>query len=191
MSLSHIGRLKLAPGMVDSINVVGRNFWVIYSPVDVEVMLPGGEWGLHTQGSGIDNLEDGKTFNRLTVRNPSLGEITVVIYVGGPLYRDSRLAIIEPKTEAEGWEGEELPATTGEYFGPIPTGDRIRRKCIQVTNLDQNLDLQLRDEDEDVILTVFPRTSITLPISEYVEVYNPNGSPVACNISEIWWTLKP
>ncbi|MBW7895152.1 MAG: hypothetical protein H3C27_08560 [Opitutaceae bacterium] len=189
MNNGHTEILSIAPGQVQPINLDGRNFFVVFAPVEIDIKLPGDEFVSYGQGTGMGDLPDGKVFKRLEVRNPSLGTILVKIYIGGPLYRDSRAAIIEPKTRGIGWAGVSIPATSGVTFTGITAGLLIRRKAIQVTNLDAALDLQLRDPDGNVILTIFPRTSITLPISEEIEVYNQNGSAVACNISETWWTL--
>jgi hypothetical protein len=189
MNLSHFSTLRIPAGRVESINAEGRNFYVVYSPVDLEIKWNGAEFAIYGQGAGIEDMPDGQTFKRLEVKNPSAADIIVKIYIGGPLYRDSRFAVIEPQTLADGWNGTQLAATTGVTFDGIPSGIRVRRKCIQVTNLDANLLLQLRDDAGHVVLSVFPETSITLPISGPVEVYNQNGSPVACNISEIWWAV--
>lgn len=179
----------IAPGAIEAINNEGRNFHVVFAPVDIQVKVPGGEFVTFPQGAGVENIPDNGTFKRLEVRNPSTGPITVVIYIGGPLYRDNRSAIIEPKTEFAAWSGTTLANATGQTFSGVPAGFRIRRKCIQVTNLDPALNLQLRDALNNIGLSVFPNTSITLPISEPVTVYNNSGGPIACNISEIWWTL--
>lgn len=181
--------LIIAAGAIAPINAEGENFHVVFSPVDLAIKFPGGEFVLHPQGSGVDNLPGGQTFKRLEVRNPSLGEITAVVYIGGPLYRDNRSAIIEPKTEFAAQASATLAAATGVTLSGLPTGFRIRRKSIQVTNLDPNLTLQVRDSAGQVGLTVFASTSIILPISEAVEIYNANGAAQALNISEIWWTL--
>ena len=187
--LSFFAKIKIAAGAVEPINAEGQNFHVIFAPVDLEIKWPGGEFGTYPQGAGIKDMPGGQSFKRLEVKNPSLGDIFVTIYIGGPLYEDSRAAIIEPKTRGIGWGTVSLNAATGNTFSGIPSGNQIRRKCIQVSNLDPTLSLQLRDSSDAVLLTVFPETSITLPISESVKVYNANGAAVALNVSEIWWEV--
>lgn len=182
--------LKIAAGKTEPVNAEGVNFHIVFAPVPIEVRWDnGGEFGIYEQGAGIKDIPAGGTFRRLEVRNPSLGEITVIVYVGGPAYSDSRHAIIEPRTEYAAWSGTQLNATTGQTFSGVPTGLRIRRKAIQITNLDATLNLQVRDTAGNVGLIVFPETSITLPISEAVEIYNANGAAVACHVSEIFWAL--
>jgi hypothetical protein len=179
----------IAAGAIEAINNEGRNFHVVFAPVDIQIKTPGGEFVTFPQGTGEDNQPDNGTFKRLEVRNPSLGPITVVIYIGGPLYRDNRSAIIEPRTEFGASPITTLAITTGATFSGVPAGLRIRRKGIQVTNSDPNLNLQVMDQAGNVGLEVFPKTSITLPVSETITIYNPNASAVSCRISEIWWTL--
>ncbi len=180
---------EITTGAIQPIEASGTNFFVVFSPVTLQIKMPGQAFGLYEQGGGIQNLPNGETFNRLEVRNTSLGTILVTIYVGGPLYVDSRHSIIEPDTIAIGRNVNTIAAATDLTFDGIPAGNLIRRKCIQVSNLDANLLLVIKDDSGNVVLSVFPRTSITLPISKSCKIGNANGSIVACNISEIWWTL--
>lgn len=185
--------LTIAAGKTEPINAAGNFFHVIFSAVDVEIAPRGGsvgtrEFSTYGQGTGLDLR--GKTFGRLEVRNPSLGAITVKIFVGDDEgFRDARAALIEPDVECAANGTNPIAATTAVSLDGIPTGLRIRRKALLVTNLDQNLDLQVRTSAGAVIATVFPRQTYTLPISRGVQVYNPNGSAVACNIAELWWSL--
>jgi hypothetical protein len=188
-SLANFSTIEIPPGKVVAINAEGRNFHVVFAPVDIQIKWPGGEFVTYQQGSGVDNLPDGETFKRLEVRNPTLGTILVQIWIGGPLYRDSRANSIEPRTEFAASAVASIAGGASVDLDGIPTGLRIRRKAVQVTNLDPNLNFQLRDAAGNVGLTVFAQTSITLPISEFVRIHNPNGAPQAISISEIWWTL--
>ena len=167
----------------------GENFHVVFSPVDLYIRKAGGEFGVYPQGGGLGNSDGNESFKRLEVRNPSLGDITVVIYIGGPEYRDSRSNIIEPDTVAIGQDITTIPATSELILPGIPYGSLIRRKAIQVSNLDANLLLSIRDASGFVVLWVFPLTSVTLPISKRVKVVNTLGSDIAASVSEIWWTL--
>lgn len=181
--------LELGPLAVRPVNLEARNFHVVHAPTAVEVKYPGGEFGLFPQGTGLTSFPGDVTFQRLEVRNPTAATIVVELWLGGPIFNDARASIIEPDTEPVAWDDDELTAADGVTFDGIPSGKRIRRKAIVVTNLDANLFLQIRDTAGNVVATVFPQQTYTLPISKSVEVYNANGSTVACNISEIWWTL--
>jgi len=188
-ALSTFATISIPPGGVVPINQEGRNFHVVFAAADILVKLPGGEFGIYQQGSGSDNLPDGETFRRLEVRNPTLGDLLVTIYIGGPLYRDSRASLIEPRTVAAGWNQTQIAATTNVDFTGVPAGLRIRRKAILITNLDQLLRIEVRDGADNLVATVFAEQTYTLPISEFVRVRNPNGAAVAANLAEIWWSL--
>ena len=179
--------LTLAPGETKSINTQGNYFAVVFAPVDLMIRISGSEAALYSQGDSLE-LPAGQTFSRLEVRNPSAtASVVVLIYAGVGRYVQRRQAVMEPPTEFNAWVGTQLNASDGQTFSGVPTGRRMRRKCIQVTNGDATLRLQLRDAAGNVGLEIFPETSITLPISETVEVFNPNGAAVACRVSEIWW----
>lgn len=167
----------------------GDTFFVVQSAVVLQIRWFGVDFAEYAQGQGEDLKPAGASFKRLEIRNPTATPQNVVIYAGFSRFLDQRFAVIEPKTVFAPWTGTQLAATTGQAFSGVASGRQIRRKSIQVTNLDANLRLQLRDAAGNVGLSIFPETSITLPISEFVEVYNQNGTPLACNISEIWWSV--
>lgn len=182
-------KLTIAAGAVEPVTLKGRNFYVVFSPVDIEIKRPGSEWATYPQSTGLDVLPDGDEFERLEVRNPSVGTITVVLWIGGPLFRDARAAIIEPRTEFAASATVSIANGAFVDFSGVPSGLRIRRKAINVTNNDPALDLQIRDAAGNIGLLVFAKTSITLPISEFVRIQNAAGGPIAVALSEIWWTL--
>lgn len=194
-ALSQFFTLRLSPGQIDSVNAEGTNFWIVFAPVPVQIMYPGGEFGIYEQGSGLDNLPNGETFKRLTVRNPSLGAIAVVIYVGGPLYRDSRLSIMEMRTRLAAWSDTQLLAAETATFNGVTPADGgnagyidLKRQSILVTNLDQLLNLEILDAAGTACGVIFPSKQIILPVSEGITIKNANGSAVSCFIAEIWST---
>jgi hypothetical protein len=192
-ALSHISKLKLAPGMVDSINAEGQNFWIVYAAVPIQIMIPGGEFGTYEQGTGLDSLPNGETFKRLTVRNPSLANITVVIYVGGPLYRDSRMALMEGRTRLAAWNGTSLAGGASQTFDGLNPADGgfagyidLKRHSLVIANLDPANALQILDGAGTVCSIVFAQTEMILPVSEKITVKNGTGSAIACYIAEVW-----
>ena len=194
-ALSHFSRLTLGPGMIDSVNAEGQNFWIVFACVPVWIMYPGGEWGIYEQGSGLDNLPNGETFKRLTVRNPSLGTITVLIYVGGPLYRDSRLSVMEARTRVAAWPNTSLAGGASAVFNGITPADGgavgytdLQRHALVVANLDPANPLQVLDGAGTPCGIVFAMTQIILPVSEKISVKNGTGAAIACYIMEIWTT---
>lgn len=195
--------LVLAAGAVQRIPGQGTAFYITDSDNlgFLEIQTDTTSFEKYQIGTG-KKFED--TFDSITVKNPTVDVVTVTIWVGFGDYVDRRtnillnrlasiLPIIEPNTEA-------LEAATTPTANQLDAGDtlalpgtpgagQLRRKAILVTNLDANLNLEILDGNGDKILTVFPRTNITLPISEACSVHNANGSNIACNIAEIWWNL--
>lgn len=182
--------LFLGPGKIEPVNCGGADFFaVVMSAGDLEIKMPGGEFTLFGQGDSY-TLPPGEKFTRLEVRNPSASNSAkVILYAGLGRYEQRRQSVIEPDTEFISDPGTSLAAHTGVVFDGIVTGQRIRRKSIEISNLDAALSLQMRDQNANVGLTISAGHSITLPISKYVELYNPNGSAVSYAFSEIWWTL--
>jgi hypothetical protein len=167
--------------------VLGRYFHLVDSPCSIGVKLDEGSESLMRPGSGVE-LMGGDEFRRIELHNPSNAPVRVSFWAGFSRYYDYRLALIEPETELHAWNGTSIAANNHVDFHPQITGTRIRRKCIMITNGDPNLRLQVRDQAGNVALQIMGQDSITLPISGFVRVHNPNGSPVDCSISEIYWT---
>lgn len=190
MSLSHYATLKIAAGGIEPVNVEGRNFWVVHSPVDLEIKLGGGEFATYAQGTGLDNLPDGRTFRRLEIRNPSLGAITVGIYVGGPLYRDSRIAIVETNTEIVGQNINSLAAGGSVVLSGSPGAGQYRRAGVLVSNADAAAVLTLYDAGGGIAEFVLPGSSRYIPLSGYIKIKNDTGLPVDCAVAEIWQLLS-
>ncbi len=193
ISTSSFATLKLGPGAVDSINAAGQNFWVVFAPVPIQVMYPGTEWGFFEQGTGLDNLPGDQSFPRLTVRNPSLGAITIVIYVGGPLYRDSRLSVMSTRTRLAGWNLEtmagnahlDLDGITPLTAPPAGVID-LQRAHILITNNDPAQWLELVDVAGHVCGRVLATKQILLPVSDFVRIQNPVAAGISCEIAEVW-----
>jgi hypothetical protein len=43
------------------------------------------------------------------------------------------------------------------------------------------------DQANNTLLSIFPRTSITLPLSDTIRINNDTGAPVSCNVGEIYY----
>ncbi len=197
MNQPQFGTLRLGPGAVDSFNAEGTNFWIIFSPVPVQVLYPNGEFGIFAQGTGLDDIPGGGTFKRLTIRNPSLGSIIVMVYVGGPLYRDSRLSVMEAPTRFTGRATQTLAATGGagdhvdldgiNPLNPVPAGlIDLKRQSVLITNNDLAAFIEVIDVDGNVGARVLPSKQIILSVSEFIRISNPNALAISCQIAEIW-----
>lgn len=184
---ARISEITIAAGGIQAVNGEGNRFFIIKTNGPLAIRRNGAAWAPYTQGTG-ENLPPGQVFQRLEILNPSVSDaVTVVIYSGFGEYLDTRAAVVEPDTEIVAWDESSLDADEDLELGTLAIAGGMRRKCFQVTNLDPTLNLRILDDADNVALTVFPETSITLPVSGAVKVHNDNGTAVACNISAIWW----
>ena len=76
-----------------------------------------------------------------------------------------------------------LGATT-KYDCPGQIGRMTRRQLI-VTNLSATLDIKIRTANSINLMTVFPRTALTVVSTDDLNVYNPNGSAINVEICEV------
>jgi hypothetical protein len=188
-----IQRLILPPGKTDAFSAPGSDYFaIIFSPGTILIKVQGGDDGFteFEQGDAY-TMPKGQTFDRLEVTNPSItATVTVDIYAGTGRYYQNRQSVIEPDTVLLGQPIASLgPAAFVELNGDT-IGSQIRRKSFQVSNNDANLSLVVLDEDGNECLTIRAGHSITLPVSKYVKILNPDGAAtVACNISEIFWVV--
>jgi hypothetical protein len=81
----------------------------------------------------------------------------------------------------------QINAGASAIFTGAPVGSQIQRKAIVVSNIDANNTLVIRDKNNNFCCAVFPNTSITLPISGEVRVFNPTGANIQCYVSEVWY----
>lgn len=185
-----------------TLNQAGVRFYIVESDNDSPLFIKTDKTieEIFTVGTGKWVSEE-QFFRMLYIRNSTADVITIDLFVGFGEYIDNRttivgnrlssvLPVIEPKTLFVAHPDDSIDAGSGINFNGVPTGNRLRRKCIMVTNLDPTLNIVLQDTSINDGLTIFPNTSVTVPTSEEVNVANENGSAVAVNIAEIWW-LKP
>lgn len=162
----------------------GNKFYIIeaagplFVKTDTTVSLP------YKQGQG--QMFD-KPFRRLEFKNPNAFPIYIRVYTGYGDYIDRRFQLIEANTSFKCNALTSIAATTAEVFNGTPSNNEILRKSILVSNNDSSNNLELRDESNVSGLIIFPKTSVMIPTSDYVEVYNPTGGGVACRVSELWY----
>jgi hypothetical protein len=136
------------------------------------------------QGQGRTFVSD---FNRLELENISSNPISIRLWVGNGEYKDQRFQLLESSTEFIASPVSSIAGAVSEVFNGVPLVNQITRKAIIVSNNDSSNNLELRDESGNSGVIVFPKTSVMIPTSDYVEVYNPTGGAIATRISEIWY----
>jgi hypothetical protein len=150
------------------------------------IMVPG-------QGIRADDFVGRDEFERFELSNPTGLEITVRLWVG--------------YTEFTGYSRNQVEAPT-EFVPFAPSGDyapgilaangvidlpgtsslaRIRRKAVQIANLDPSATLYLCDAANVVGMVVRAGETITQPLSGFVRLRNTNAAPMAIYGSELWW----
>lgn len=137
-------------------------------------------------------------FRRVTVRNTSAypNKVTLQFAADGGVIADDRLnlitgrgvlEVVDPKTRVAGWTGD-LAANSGHTFAPALQPGDIRRKAVVVSNGDAtSLRIQMRDPSGIAWNIILPGETAVFPISETVEVFNPNPAPVSVYVGEIYW----
>ena len=75
-------------------------------------------------------------------------------------------------------------AATTKYNCPGQVGRMTRRQLI-VTNLSATLDVKIRTANSINLMTVFPRTALTVVSTDDLNVYNPNASAIDVEICEV------
>jgi len=172
------------PG-VYQLDVHGNAFYLIDCTGEVEIQTNLSPFKTYRKSTGEEFPRD-QAFRRLEFRNTG-AKITIRVWAGWGRYIDRRFEMVEAATKAKGWSeaGQEIPATSSIDFAPVTGDGVISRKSIIITNLDPNENLRLEDTDGNTFMTVFPRTSITLPLSDTITIANDTGAAISCNVGEI------
>lgn len=203
---SRTAKLTLAAagsaGSVQRFPQAGIRFYFVECDSDAEIAVKSDKTQaeIFTVGTGKEFTEE-QAFTALEIQNLSAAAVTVTIFAGFGDYIDKRttivgnrlssiLPVIEPKTQGAAGATNPIGAGATINLTGVPVSPQLRRKCIVVTNLDPALNIQIRDNAGGILLTVFKETSVTLPISEAVQIHNPNGAAVSISYGEIWW-MKP
>ncbi len=197
-------RLVLAPGETRTIAVYGTMFYIVDSDgigdaVYISIKTNKTIEELFTAGCGKEFADD-QFFSRLDVKNISTTQtVTLTLFSGFGDYIDRRLTIVDgrfnsvvPVREAPTLLKSNNPSTIGAgatlTFNTLPAGT-IRRKALVVSNMDLANSLIIRDSANVGGCAVFPQTSVTLPVSGEIKVYNGTASIIVCYISEIFYTV--
>ena len=198
--------VHLEPGKTEAVSASGDYFAVVFAAQDIEIRLPGETPDVYAQGDSIEmplliDPSNGafvldqagnpkrQQFRRLEIRNPHAdAALDVVLYVGFGRYVQRRQQVLEPKTEAECQSGSVLANGT-HALPPLLTNGRIRRKEITISNGSPELRLYWRDRAAASGGFILPGYSVALPVSEYLELYNPAGAAVEFYATSIYWRL--
>jgi len=156
---------------------------------EVEIRTDGNPFKTYRKSTGEEFPRE-QTFQRLEFRNTGAAKLTIRVWAGWGRYIDRRFSMIEATTKARGWSDwpgnpQEVPANSSIDLAAQLGGGVISRKSVIITNLDPNEKLRLEDVDNNTFMTVFPNTSVTLPLSDTVSIHNDTGANVSVNIGEV------
>lgn len=167
-----------------SIDVFGNAFYLIDCTGEIEIQTDLSPFKTYRKSTG-EEFPSEQAFKRLEFRNNGAA-VSIRVWAGWGRYIDRRFEMVEATTKAAGWDGaQEIPANDYVDFAPATGNGVISRKSIIITNLDPNENLLVKDMDGNPFMTVFARTSVTLPLSDTVRIENETGSAIACNVGEI------
>ncbi|HLP00620.1 MAG TPA: hypothetical protein VK163_01245 [Opitutaceae bacterium] len=185
-TFSHVFEVEIPPAGIRPVVGSGDFFLIVEANTTLQIRRTGAAWQPYEQGDS-EELPDGEIFERLELKNTSAVTASVKIFVGFGRRSQNRQQVMEPRTRVAGWSGD-LAATTGRTFAPTLIPGDLRRKAVIVSNGDAtSLRLQLRDPAGVAFNIILPGESAIVPVSETVEVYNPNAIPVTVYVGEIYW----
>lgn len=195
------------PQSIQRIPQAGVRFYIVESNSDAGLLIKTDKTSdeLFTVGTGKEFSEE-QYFTALQITNENPVPITITLFAGFGDYIDKRTTIvgnrlqsilptIEPVVQAFSVKVVGVPVTAIAGGADIPTTGtptptQLRRKAILVSNLDPNLNLQLKDQDGNICHTIFNNTCQIIPVSGIITLHNPNGSSISCQFTELWW-MKP
>lgn len=185
-------------GETRQFNVSGNYYYFFEADGPVIVKTDLGSNKRLSVGTG-EIVPPGSFFRFLELYNDGAADVDILLYAGFGIPVDNRLNIVrerplqiqpvtEALSEAAGAGITSIAAATAVSYAPSLTGNRIMRRSITVSNLDNALNLYIRDASGNPIGCIFPQTAQVYFVSEEVDVYNPDlVSAVDCFIGEIYY----
>ena len=200
-------KVNLAAGAEKTYPASGRFFYISEANhSEFEVGLDLGDFLALDQARGHECVPGDDDFEQIRVKNNGDVALVMQIEFGHTRPIDNRLNLVRDSLLKSGnylpvMEGRTrvvANATTSldqdeeiELTGESPTATDYKRQSVLVTNLDQNLNLDIVDLAGNIVAVVFASKQIILPISEYVVIRNPHASTIALYVAEIWITGVP
>ncbi|AHF94464.1 hypothetical protein OPIT5_16700 [Opitutaceae bacterium TAV5] len=182
---SNVYNLIIPHGQPTALNAAGKFLYVVDASGPVELKVDDMSPSILRAGQGM--IFDG-TFERIELQSPEGVRMPVKLWIGFTAFIDNRQSVVPAKTRdharADGAIG---PNTKVDFAGRYEASD-IQRKSILVSNLDTTLSVELLDAAGNVMLNIWPQTSIVHETSGPVSVRNPNANAVSVRISETIFT---
>lgn len=167
----------------------GNAFYLIDCSGEVDIRTDSNSFKTYRKSTGEEFPRDG-AFSRIEFKNEGASRLTIRVWAGWGKYIDRRFEMVEATTKARGWSNwpgsvQTVPANSSIDLPAQLGGGVISRKSVLITNLDANEKMRLEDADNNTFMTIFPNTSVTLPLSDTFSIHNDTGSALSVNIGEI------
>lgn len=172
------------------VDAYGQRFYFINATAPLEAKTNLSAYKPYRKGTG-ENFTDEFRFNRIEFHNPNTYPIFIQVFIGFGDYLDTTSELVESFTQAVGQASTTIAALSTVVLNGNPSNTQIQRKAVVISNLSTTDALYVRDISHNNICAVLPNTSIMLPISAYVEIYNGTASAIPWCCSEIWYTYLP
>lgn len=175
----------------------GTFFYIVNALYTFEIRFDSGEWIPCFAGFKRVNIQ--QPFQRVEARQSVFsGTMEVQFVVGDGDIQDTRLSVVRDKgLPVQKWPtvmtGHSQTIAAGAEVDldgtePSPATSHERASTI-VTNMDPAVDLEVLNQDDEVLDTVFFRSSKLYESSASLKVKNNTGAPVVARISQLWYVL--
>lgn len=185
---------------VHSLEVYGRYFLVRSAPAEFEMRVQDGKWFKIHQGEGFD-LGESARFTKLAFRRVpgTTDAVQVKIRTSDCDMFDARLSIVRgrwiPFMQAESvWTAHSATIAAGgtlDLTGVHPVNSAYERKATIVTNMDPAVDLEILNAANEVLDTVFFRSTKLYEVTEGIKVKNNTAGAVVVRAAQAWYVVDP
>lgn len=190
----------LATNAVHNVEAYGRYLLIRSAPLEFEMKRDGGAWFKISQGEGFDLGEEDR-FQKLSFRRCAGTTIPVPVKIRtADCYMfDSRLSIVRgrvtPFMQAESvWTAHDATIAAGaalDLTAEHPVFPDYVRKGTIITNMDPAVDLEIVNAANEILDTVFFRSTKLYEVAEGIKIKNNTAAPVVCRAAQAWYVVDP
>lgn len=149
-------------------------------------------------GTGMRATRKNDVFSKVIFRNPFADPVELTAWIGYGEFIDNRftlvpsrdfaIPVIDAPTETLGVPVNLIASgATLDLFPGIPAGAQVRRRSVQVSNLDPNGRLKFKDRLGNLVSAIEPKSSQVLFTSGDLKLFNDSGADISFISSETWY----
>jgi len=173
----------LAANACTYFSVTGKVFSCTASTGILKMSFNGGSY-FDVQSNHV--LESDEGFTSVWFRNESGSSISMTFYIGSVRVVNQGYEPKRAPTSLNSGGPYAIAGGASQNFSGSPTDPHIRQWVIQ--NLDAALYLHLRKADNTYLARLNPGQPFTIETSDSIQIYNPNGGAVSCDVFTIAYT---